>query len=160
MPRRSPCSLVVVLLICYDLATCRLDLALGIFGHLGHLDRISPADCASAQQLVVAQRGQVEENLAAFVGLAMLGKDSVQVADVYPLLHEVAVKSVERIVTKVVRLLDDCPYEEVLMLSGAADAAPAAGLPVLANLAPAAVPATALPSAFSKSSSHKLSLCC
>jgi hypothetical protein len=56
---------------------------------------------------------------------------------------------------KVVRLLDYCPYPKVLVLSSATNAASAASLPVLANLTPAAVPAAALPSAFSKSSSHK-----
>jgi hypothetical protein len=48
-------------------------------------------------------------------------------------------------VTKVVWLLDDCPYPEMLVLASAANAAPAAGLPVLTYLSPAAVPAAALP---------------
>jgi hypothetical protein len=63
-------------------------------------------------------------------------------------------------VTKVVWFLDDCSNEEVFVLSSAPNAASAAGLPVLTNLTPAAIPAAALPPAFSKSSSHKLSLCC
>jgi hypothetical protein len=45
----------------------------------------------------------------------------------------------------------------MLVLSSSADAASASGLSVLTNLAPAAVPAAALSSGFSKSSSHKLS---
>jgi hypothetical protein len=85
----------------------------------------------------------------------MTSKDRVQIANVQPLLHKVAVKRVKRIVTKVVWLLDDCPYPEMLVLASAANAAPAAGLPVLTYLSPAAVPAAALPSAFSKSGSHK-----
>jgi hypothetical protein len=46
------------------------------------------------------------------------------------------------------------------MLSSTANAASAASLSVLTYLAPAAVPAAALSSAFSKSCSHKLSLLC
>jgi hypothetical protein len=61
-------------------------------------------------------------------------------------------------VTKVVRFFDYCSHKEVLVLSSTTNAAPAAGLPMLAYLTPAAVPAAALPSAFSKSSSHKPSL--
>jgi hypothetical protein len=74
-------------------------------------------------------------------------------------MHEVAVKRVEGIVTKVVRLLDDCPYEKMFVLSSASYATSAAGLSVLANLAPPAIPAAALPPTFSKSSSHKSSPC-
>jgi hypothetical protein len=58
-------------------------------------------------------------------------------------------------VTKVVRFLDYCPDEKVFVLSGAADAAPAAGLAMLPDLSPAAIPAAALPPRFSESSSHK-----
>jgi hypothetical protein len=57
-------------------------------------------------------------------------------------------------VTKVVWFFDYCPYEKVLVLAGPADASPASCLPVLADLAPAAIPAASLPPAFSKSGSH------
>jgi hypothetical protein len=56
--------------------------------------------------------------------------------------------------SEVIRLFDDRPHEKVLVLSGTADASAAACLSVLANLAPAAVPRAALPSTFSKTSSH------
>jgi len=69
-------------------------------------------------------------------------------------MHKVPVKRVEWIVTKVVWFLDYCSDEKVLVLPGAADAAPAAGLPVLPNLTPPAIPTAALSPAFSKSSSH------
>src|SRR5215213_3185811 len=85
----------------------------------------------------------------------MLGKYCVQVSDVNPPLYEVAVKRVKIVVTKVVRLLDNCSYPEVLMLSSTSNTTSAPRLPMLADLAPAAVPAATLPSAFSKSSSHK-----
>jgi hypothetical protein len=57
--------------------------------------------------------------------------------------------------TKVIGFLENCSYPKVLMFSRASDAPSSTSLPVLAHLAPSAVPTTALPSAFSQSSSHK-----
>jgi hypothetical protein len=84
----------------------------------------------------------------------MFCKDGVKIANIKPCVYNVAVKGIECIMTKVIRFFDHCPNKEVLVFASASDSSATSCLPVLANLSPAAVSASTLPSAFSKSSSH------